>query len=283
MSTESPSGRAPDFFCIGAQKCGTTWLHQNLSAHPAVWLPPIKELQYFNQIHIAGHVQWTERHRRERADQRLNAYRRRRRRDPNSNFLQLLEKLASPTVDDAWYLSIFAHAPTDAICGEITPEYSLLPEAGITHLKTLSTDARIIFLWRDPIDRAWSQIRMHMLRSPGSDPLSIAASADVIRRSDYGSILRRWRRQFEESRMLVASLDSIAADPANVLSNVCAFLGLSFDRGSFLHIDAPVHQGIEIDMPDRVRMFLKERMEPIYDVLAHDFPEEAARWRVRHY
>ena len=37
----------PQFLCIGAQRSGTTWLYRNLSKHPAVWMPPHKELHYF--------------------------------------------------------------------------------------------------------------------------------------------------------------------------------------------------------------------------------------------
>ncbi len=38
----------PDFLGIGAQKSGTTWLYQNLAAHPQVWMPPVKELHYLD-------------------------------------------------------------------------------------------------------------------------------------------------------------------------------------------------------------------------------------------
>ena len=39
----------PTFICIGAIKSGTTWLHYTLQQHPGVWLPPLKELRYFNE------------------------------------------------------------------------------------------------------------------------------------------------------------------------------------------------------------------------------------------
>ena len=40
----------PGFVCIGAQKGGTTWLYENLNSHPEVWMPPIKEIHYFNRL-----------------------------------------------------------------------------------------------------------------------------------------------------------------------------------------------------------------------------------------
>src|SRR4029079_17348643 len=42
--------RGPDFLVIGAQRAGTTWLHRVLRQHPALWLPPVKELHYFDKL-----------------------------------------------------------------------------------------------------------------------------------------------------------------------------------------------------------------------------------------
>ncbi|MBB3911557.1 sulfotransferase domain-containing protein [Sphingomonas desiccabilis] len=38
-----------DFLVLGAQKCGTTWIHHVLSQHPEVFIPPAKELHFFNK------------------------------------------------------------------------------------------------------------------------------------------------------------------------------------------------------------------------------------------
>jgi hypothetical protein len=39
----------PDFLCIGLQKAGTRWLYDQLSHAKGVWLPPIKEIGYFDK------------------------------------------------------------------------------------------------------------------------------------------------------------------------------------------------------------------------------------------
>src|SRR5438270_8769299 len=39
----------PDFCCIGAQKAGTGWLYEQLRSHPDFWMPPMKELHYFDR------------------------------------------------------------------------------------------------------------------------------------------------------------------------------------------------------------------------------------------
>ena len=39
--------RLPDFYVVGAQKCGTTSLHAYLNSHPSICLPAGKETKYF--------------------------------------------------------------------------------------------------------------------------------------------------------------------------------------------------------------------------------------------
>jgi hypothetical protein len=41
----------PDFLGIGAPKAGTTWLYQNLAAHPAIYFPRYKEQHYFDRYY----------------------------------------------------------------------------------------------------------------------------------------------------------------------------------------------------------------------------------------
>ena len=40
----------PNFLCVGAQRCATTWLYECLRNHPEIYLPEIKEINYFSDI-----------------------------------------------------------------------------------------------------------------------------------------------------------------------------------------------------------------------------------------
>jgi hypothetical protein len=44
----------PQFICIGAQRAGTTWLHECLSEHPQVFVPVEKELHFFDRFYHKG-------------------------------------------------------------------------------------------------------------------------------------------------------------------------------------------------------------------------------------
>ncbi len=53
----------PHFLGIGAQKAGTTWLHENLQCHPEIFLPEPKELHHFDwnyHIGVSTDVKWDE-------------------------------------------------------------------------------------------------------------------------------------------------------------------------------------------------------------------------------
>ena len=41
-------GQLPSFLGLGTQKGGTTTLHRLLAGHPQVFLPPCKEVHYFD-------------------------------------------------------------------------------------------------------------------------------------------------------------------------------------------------------------------------------------------
>ncbi len=54
-------GHQPDFIDIGPGRCGTSWLYENLSAHPAISMAKVKETEYFN-THSSRGDDWYESH-----------------------------------------------------------------------------------------------------------------------------------------------------------------------------------------------------------------------------
>jgi hypothetical protein len=53
----------PNFFVVGAQKCGTTSLHTYLEAHPAIYLPEGKETKFFaDDARYAKGVEYYQQH-----------------------------------------------------------------------------------------------------------------------------------------------------------------------------------------------------------------------------
>ena len=58
--------------------------------------------------------------------------------------------------NDRWYLNLFKE---NYVSGEITPSYSLIEEDELLSIKNIAPDVKIIFILRNPINRAWSQFK----------------------------------------------------------------------------------------------------------------------------
>ena len=283
-----PLGRRyPDFLGIGAQKAGTTWLHRNLSNHPQIWLPPVKEVHYFDEVHIQAHKRWAPAHRQNRGGALLRDYlARTTAEERRADRIALLETFMEDTISDDWYGRLFGFARPAQICGEFTPEYSIMRAKGIRHVLQLSPDVKLILSLRDPIERCWSQIRMTDSRQKGSSLAELeeaARSLNVLGRADYPGIISRWSKFVPSERLHIVFMDDIAEKPLQVLNGVCDFLGLEFLQGRFPDASVPVHTGNGLDMPPTIYKSLKMSLRYIYDQLVVLYPEHAGRWVARHY
>jgi Sulfotransferase family len=162
----------PDFIGIGAQKAGTTWLGHNLQLHPDVWMPRNRELHYFDdrinepknpisrlygKMTGKGHV-----HRRWRRQVR-GRLRSHSNRLPGQDLLWDL-RYYTGAPGDRWYASLFEPG-RGKMKGEITPAYSTLRLDDVAYVHDLVPEAKIIFMMRNPIERAWSQFVMRLDRS----------------------------------------------------------------------------------------------------------------------
>lgn len=157
----------PHFVCIGAQKAGTTWLHSNLRKHQELWLPPIKEIHYFdykeNNFSPALKQQFFDNSRQNRRWRRI-AINRLKVNCKSPNIQRLLwdrNYLFNRQNNDDWYSSLF-ELGRGKIIGEITPAYSTLNSSSVAHIHKLMPELKIIFMMRNPIERAWSYFFSYM-------------------------------------------------------------------------------------------------------------------------
>ena len=276
-------GYGPDALCIGAQKGATTWLYKNLVYHPLVWLPPIKELNFFTSVHVLGHREDDSRHRQEQIRESRTWWQHAVGRDEDRRQrLALLDHLANERLTDDWYTGIFDFRGPDHVAIDISPEYCLLPREGVRHAMSLNPAVRVIALLRDPVDRALSHARM--LAGDDADEAAIwrilrAESLGVLLRySDYPRWLGRWRGLTPDGSMFVATMRQIRLDPHAVLGRLCGFLGLPFHAGLFPEARAPVFAGRRDVVTADMRSFLRERMDRIYRELAEQWPDLAAEF-----
>ena len=275
------AGYGPDALCIGAQKGATTWLYKNLGFHPLVWLPPIKELNFFTSVHVLGHRADDNRHRQDQIRESRTWWQHAVGRDiEQPQRLALLDHLANERLTDDWYARIFDFRGPDQVAIDISPEYCLLPREGVRHAVSINPKVRVIALLRDPVDRALSHAKM--LAGDDADEAAIwqilrsEAIGVLMRYSDYPRWLGRWRGLMPHGSMFVATMRQIRLDPHAVLGRICGFLGLPFHADLFPEARAPVFAGRREVATAEMRSFLRERMDRIYLELAAQWPDLAA-------
>lgn len=224
----------PDFIGIGAQKAGTTWLYQNLRPHPRIWIP-WKELHYFDRkikLTSGPYSRLFGEDRREyRWDKRDFHWEGTSLRSFPSDLLWLYKYFVRSPGDD-WYLSLFEPSG-GRVAGEITPSYSALDRDMVARVHALTPETKIIFMMRNPIERAWSQAVMRLTNkgyaveetSEERFHRRFSRRASQLR-TDYLRTLENWGSYFREEQIFVGFLEDASLHPEELLERVYGFLGV---------------------------------------------------------
>ena len=129
------------------------------------------------------------------------------------------------------------------IKGEITPAYGILPRDRIDFIRAIMPRVRLIFLMRDPVERAWSQAVMDLVVRRGrafhevseSEFLAFLESERSVSRGLYCRMLDNWLSLFPSEQLYVGFFEDIRERPREFMSELFAHLGVSrdVDWGSF--------------------------------------------------
>ncbi len=196
----------PDFFLVGLPKCGTTALYAMLRAHPQVFMPALKEPQFFA--------------------------------------LEPGERLRGEhpaTLEE--YLALFSGAEPGQLVGEASTTYLRSPRAP-GRIADLNPEARIVAILREPSEFLRS-LHLQLLQSGvETEPdLAAALALEPGRRaagapglwqrtllySDHlrwAEQLRRYHEAFGRERVMVLIYDDFRADNKGVAEAVARFLGI---------------------------------------------------------
>jgi hypothetical protein len=290
------TSNSPDFFCIGAQKGGTRWLYDQLRTHPDFWMPPVKELHYFDRDRL-GFV-WSG-PAENRAARHMQSVRRKvakkRRRSKDERDLHFLEKFenlyARPEIDLQDYCALFA-SKSPLVSGDITPGYSLLQDEVVHLIARHMPELKIVFLARDPVERAWSQISMAVRNEamPAFDTANLREvrrhllRPELLLRSHPSKIVARWRRHFATNRVRVYFFDDLQKNPADVRRRIIEFLG--GDPGKISGELQAGHnrkaQQKKLQFTDEVRSFMASVFEHELKSCANELGGAASEWPTRY-
>ncbi|MEM1192071.1 MAG: sulfotransferase [Pseudomonadota bacterium] len=236
------------FLSVGAMKAGTTWLHQNLAGHPAIYFSPEKEIHYFadpdahtymSLAHRTGRYQQVVRNLK---PERINAQVQRNLAWYGSHYL-------APTINDHWYTDLFAARttikPAAPYVADFSNLYVTLDAAGWAHVRRVARTVRAIYTMRHPAKRLWSQFKFsyefsgrgHELATIGKDALVGFLNDDGNRlHADYAGAIARLRTHLAPEEIHFFFFEDVHAKPLDTLRSIEAFLDIdahSYNEGRF--------------------------------------------------
>jgi hypothetical protein len=198
-------GVLPNFFIIGAPKCGTTSLHGYLAAHPEIHMSPVKEPRFFAE--------------------------------PNPDLPFEEVRIGNR----AEYERLFdSPAP---MRGESSPSYSQYPRRpGVPQrIRELVPEARFVYLVGDPIHRTVSHYMQRTAYESERRPFS-EALGDIddpmnpyLCASRYATQLEQYLERFPADRLLVVDQAQLRDERLAALRRVFAFLEVDpeFESSAF--------------------------------------------------
>lgn len=284
-----------DFMCIGAPRAGTSWLWTVLKQHPGIWMPPIKELHYFDRSlkypppNMLAENRFLDRILRRGKHNR--SFRKLFLRTLRANILEPKKwgelgwnlRYLLGTCSDRWYLSLFDNGK-EAVKGEITPNYAVLSSEDIQHIHALLPDLKVIYLLRNPVERTWSHLRFRWthgnldLDNPEAVTLAVEGSHHA-HTCDYTAIIQRWSACFPAGQFLIGFYDDIAAQPGQLIAQILTFLNLDLTVPLPVEqLSARINASREKQMPRAVERFLAQKYLPEVQKLVPLVGGHSGKW-----
>lgn len=208
----------PNFLILGAAKTGTTSLYHYLRKHPEIFMCPKKEPNFF-AFHgklppIKG--------------------------EGNKNKLKHFLYCNTVLVRED-YQALFLGAASKKVAGEASCRYLYFHQSAI-RIHDYNPKMKLIFILRDPIERAYSHFRM--MKSRGFEPFSFedALAAEDHRVKErwvwdyhykrlglYYCQLKVYLDLFPEEQIKLCFYDSWQQNTENVLQEIFSFLNVDCD------------------------------------------------------
>jgi hypothetical protein len=270
MSHVHTNANLPTWLCIGAQKAGTSWLYQQLRQHPQLWLPPVKELHFFDYLFVPEVREWAAWHIRKEIAKKLKRHiTESNEKDINLEYIYYLSSICSKDMFTLpWYKMIYAYPGAKLkVCGDITPEYCMLNSEGISYLLHCLRNVKIIYIIRDATQRALSHLRMLAETENFSSEteekrwLALAKSSTIMAKSDYIRHISLYDKLVGTNNILYMPFGMIKNEPKKFLSIIEQFLCIaSHAYGDAVH--TPVWASKKFDLPESVIDYMHNTMRP---------------------
>lgn len=270
------SATGPDIVCVGMEKAGTGWLHDQLAHADGAWMTPVKELNFFHgdpftpfNLHRVAAL---------RRQPGLPAR--------DRAFLDAFEAGRARGKDLAWYRSLFA-CGEGLVTGDVSPNYAMATPEEIRAAVSAHPRARFVLLLRHPVERAWSAICMRVRKaelasSEIAEPDRVAAllsTPEYALRSYPTAIADNWSAALPPGALRHWFLEDIAAEPVRVRDEILAFAGLPGANVALAPDYNRKKDTWKLPMPPIVEARLNDVFAGEIDACAERFGGRALEWR----
>ena len=190
-----------------------------------------------------------------------------------------------------WYRSLF-RSDNPCLEGEITPAYAILAPERIRECHANFPHVRLIYLIRNPIERAWSAALMALKRAEMTLPeasdqwfIDHFNSAGSRARGDYAGCIATWTHVYPEDQLLIRPYEMLRDEPRQLLADICAHIGVAenpltaLDDGELRRNVSPVEverAPIRRSLLPYLRRLYAPGIAAISDLLGSDF----RRWQI---
>lgn len=197
----------PDFFIAGAQKSGTTAISSILNHHPKICVSIPKEPMFFCRDDVSLHSCFFV----ERSREWLYF-------DWGKNKDALLAR----------YEKLFHKESPDVLCGEASTTY--MPSKRVPErISSLRPDAKIIFILRNPVDRAYSAYWHYVHKGVISRTLRNQLRFDgceILSMGLYKEYIEHYLKFFPREQLYFEVFEEVISDKQNCINRILQFLNV---------------------------------------------------------
>ncbi len=268
----------PNFFIVGAPRCGTTSLFSAMCLHPDVFGCPVKEPNHFaTDRNARPHVI-------------ASAVRRGVLLTEDAPARAVLPRVATTPGFDT-YLRLFDGWAGEHAVGEASTSY-LLSRTAAREIARRRPDARIIVALRQPVQRTQSEYLMHTqlgrtvrgtgvgdAADNGPDDMDTISFSTIVEASLYAPQIERYLQVFDREQLLFLRFEDLARAPADALRQVFRHVGIDPDVDVRITLSHQ-NQSRPVRFPVLNRLLFKSGFR---DAILHGLPRPVRRLFARHY
>ena len=174
----------------------------------------------------------------------------------------------------------------ERIKGDKSPSYCYVPAYRIRFIRSIMPSVRLVFMMRNPVERAWSHAVMSLVKHARRRIEEIPQSRFYTffsRHREWGcysKVLDRWLRVFRDEQLYISFFDQIVSDPIGLLRNVCAHVradtGVEWSQFPYRRV---VNAGQGLPIPAEYRTVLEEMYREEIARLDRRFGGVVSWWR----